>query len=79
MNLHLPPGWRLLYASGVDQARGGMALIVEFARLFRVPHHGFGGGTPMGQEMGVIALLCLVLSYQELDAPRSLWIVCVLR
>ena len=51
MDLHLPPGWRLLHASGVDQVRGHGSHRGNLLDFFH-SHHGLGGGAPMGQEMG---------------------------
>lgn len=76
MNLHLPPGWRLLHASGVDQAQGAWLSSWNLLDFFLVLITALVAAHLWGKKWGVIALLCLVLSYQELDAPRSLWIVC---
>ncbi len=72
--LNLPPGWTLLTASGVDEVRGTwwdkwnlfsffFVLIVSMAigRLTRWPY-------------GIVALLVLVLSHHEPDAPFAVWV-----
>ncbi len=72
--LNLPPGHKLLTASGVDNAYGSwmsewqlldffLVLIITIAvwRLF----------TPIA---GVVALLALVLSFHEMFAPTWLWL-----
>ncbi len=72
--LHLPPGWRLLHASGVDRAPQAwieqwtlldffVALIVTLAT-----------GKLFGWRWGGVALVALILSYQESGAPTWAWL-----
>lgn len=76
MNLHLPPGWRLLHASGVDQANGAWLSSWNLLDFFLILITALVAGHLWGRKWGVLTLFTLALSYQELDAPRSLWIVC---
>jgi hypothetical protein len=71
-NLHLPPGWSLLAATGVDHAPGAwtgrwnllaffFVLIVAMGRLF-------------GRGWGVVALLAVVFAYEEQGAAFLVWV-----
>jgi hypothetical protein len=72
--LNLPPGWRLLATSGVDNVPqtwvGGWSLLDLFAVLviaiaaFRL----------FGPRWGALMLLTLLLSWQEPGAPRWSWL-----
>ena len=76
--LNLPPGWRLLHASGADSVQGewlsswtlwdvfGVLLIA--AVTFRV----------VGPAAAVILLGGLVLTWHTADAPKFLWLALVL-
>lgn len=72
--LHLPPGWRLLHASGVDEVPGtwvrhwslfelfmALVLALAIARLYGVP---WGG----------LALVMLALTFPEENAPKWTWV-----
>ena len=78
VDLHLPPGWRLLTARGVDDVSDTFwdnwnlfsfffVLIMALA-IGRLTHWGFG----------LLALVALALSYQEPDAPFFAWIFLLL-
>ncbi len=72
--LHLPPGWRLLHASGVDDVPGtwvghwsllelflALVIAIAIARLY---------GTPWG----IAALVMLALTFPEEGAPKWSWV-----
>jgi hypothetical protein len=72
--LQLPPGWRLLHASGVDRARftwvnqwnlldifTALIIVLAFGRLF-------------GARWGAVAVAAMLLSYTEPGAPRWSWL-----
>ncbi len=71
--LHLPPGWRLLHASGVDRARTSwierwtlldlFAVLILAAAFFRL----------FGPLWGGLALLGLALTWTERGAPHWAW------
>ncbi len=72
--LHLPPGWRLFHASGVDEVPGTwlkhwtlleifLALVLSLA-VFRL----------YGALWGVVALVTFVLAFPEADSPKWVWI-----
>ncbi|MDH3391876.1 MAG: hypothetical protein OEL85_08775, partial [Desulfobulbaceae bacterium] len=79
-NLFLPPGWRLVSTTGIDNVRGTwvkrwslldffivLILTIAIARLFSIP-------------MAILAFVSLVLIYHEPNAPRWIWLsilVCV--
>src|SRR5581483_10934796 len=71
--LNLPPGWRLLAASGADRADTWIArwtlldlFIVLVAAVAALRLFGFGAG--------FVTLLTLVVIWQEPNAPRSAWL-----
>ena len=72
--LHLPPGWRLLHASGVDRAP--QAWIEQWTLLdfFLVLIVTLATGKLFGWRWGVVALIALILSYQESGAPTWAWL-----
>lgn len=76
IELILPAGWRLLYANGVDQAQGAWLSQWNLLDFFLVLVIALAAGHLWGRKWGVIALLALVLSYQEINAPRYLWLLC---
>jgi hypothetical protein len=71
--LNIPPGWRLLYASGVDAATGTWIerwTLMDFFILMLVA---IVVGRLYGVWAGILAGLALGLSLVEYDAPRSIW------
>jgi hypothetical protein len=76
MQLNLPPGWRLLTASGVDQVHGSwLSHWNNLLDFFIVLVIALGCGKLWGWRWGLVALAALALSYHEPGAPRSAWIV----
>lgn len=73
--LHLPPGWRLLYADGADEITptwvGSFALHHVFLILVVV----LAAWRLLGWVWAVVALLTLGLSVVEPGAPRWAWLV----
>lgn len=75
--LNLPPGWRLLHASGVDSVRGAwltswtlwdiFAVLLISAVTFRV----------FGPVTAALLFAGLVLTWQMGDAPKSIWLALV--
>lgn len=72
--LNLPAGWRLLAASGVDQARGSWASRWSLLDFFVVLVAAFSFGRLWGRRWGVLAALTLILAYHEPGAPRWAWL-----
>ncbi|HEX4963397.1 MAG TPA: hypothetical protein VF173_21385 [Thermoanaerobaculia bacterium] len=73
--LNLPPGWRILAATGVDEVRDTWISRWTLLDLFLVLIIALGVRQLWGTRWGVIALAAMVLSWQEPDAPQWAWIV----
>jgi hypothetical protein len=79
MQLNVPPGWRLLTASGVDHAGGSwLSRWNNLLDFFIVLVVALACGKLWGWRWGVVALVALALSYHEPDAPRFMWIVALI-
>ncbi len=73
--LHLPPGWTLLAATGVDRAEGTWVGRFTLLDLFLILLAAFAVRQLWGTRWGLLALVALVLTWQEPEAPRWLWLV----
>jgi hypothetical protein len=73
--LHLPPGWRLLAATGVDEVPDTWISRWTLLDLFLVLLIALAVRHLWGTRWGLIALVAMVLSWQEPDAPQWMWIV----
>lgn len=71
--LHLPPGWTLLHASGLDGAQTWLTRW-SLLDLFLVVIIALATGRLFGRRWGVLALLTLGLTYHEGGAPRLAWL-----
>ncbi|OQW93827.1 MAG: hypothetical protein BWK79_09115 [Beggiatoa sp. IS2] len=72
--LHLPPGWRLLNVIGADNVSGVWLKQWTLLDLFIVLMIVFAIGKLWRWYWGVLALLTLILIYQEVNAPRWIWL-----
>jgi hypothetical protein len=72
--LHLPPGWSLLAATGVDQAPGAWTGRWTLLGFFFVLVVALATGRLFGRAWGVIALLAVVFLYDEPGAPFLVWL-----
>ncbi|NJN48377.1 MAG: hypothetical protein HC808_20000, partial [Candidatus Competibacteraceae bacterium] len=72
--INLPPGWRLLTAQGTDKASQTWLQRWTLLDLFVVLITALSVGRLWGWIYGPLALLGLVLSYHEPNAPRLLWL-----
>lgn len=72
MRLHLPPGWRLLHASGPDSVTGSWLSRWNLLDFFLVLITSLAVSRLHGRKWGVLAVLCLLLGYQEMNAVRYL-------
>ncbi len=72
--LQLPPGWRLLHATGVDRARPTWVATWTLLDLFIVLVTALATARLFGWTWGLLALLAVGLSYTEPDAPRGVWL-----
>lgn len=73
--LNLPPGWRLLHASGVDSAEGSWVSRWTLWDFFFVLLSALAAGKLFGWKTGALLGAALVVSWHMPDAPRSLWLV----
>ena len=71
--LHLPPGWRLFYASGVDEVPGTWVRHWSLLELFLALVVALGIGKLYGPRWGFVALATTVLTFPEDDAPKWIW------
>jgi hypothetical protein len=72
--LNLPPGHKLLMATGVDDAAGSWMSRWQLLDFFLVLIITIAVWRLFGRGAGVIALGALVLSFHELNAPSWLWL-----
>jgi hypothetical protein len=73
-HLHLPPGWDLLAASGVDNPPDTWLARWTLLDLFLVLILVIGIGRLWGWNWGVLALVALGLTWQSPGAPRLVWL-----
>jgi hypothetical protein len=73
--LHLPPGWRLVHASGVDEVPGTWVRHWSLLELFLGLIAAIGIWRLYGVRWGAVALVMLVLTLPEEDAPKWSWLV----
>jgi hypothetical protein len=75
--LHLPPGWRLFHATGVDGASSSWISSWALADLCLLLVAALAVGKLFGWGWGLAALLALGLSHHESGAPQLLWLVAI--
>lgn len=73
-DLNLPPGWRLLAALGVDRAPGSWLAAWTLLDFFLVLVITLAVGRLFGWWAAALALVALVLTWQEAEAPRYVWL-----
>ncbi len=73
-NLHLPPGWHLLHAKGIDNIPGTWVKRWTLLDFFIVLIFTIALAKLFSKPLAVIAFLTLVLTYHEPDAPRYVWL-----
>jgi hypothetical protein len=72
--LHLPPGWRLWSARGVDQLPDTWLRRWTLLDLFLVFIVALASARLWSWPLGVVMLLTLVLCWHEPGAPRQVWL-----
>jgi len=72
--LNLPPGWRMLAAFGADSVSNTWVQQWSLLDLFVVLLLSIGFARMWGWKYGIFALLGLILTYQEPNAPRFIWL-----
>ena len=75
--LRLPPGWRLLHASGVDSAEPTWITRWNLLDLFVVLITTMAISRLWGWPLGAIALAALTLTHTEPEAPTAVWLFLV--
>jgi hypothetical protein len=73
--LFVPPGYRLLHASGVDEVPGTWLRHWTLLEIFLVLVLALATARLFGIGWGVLALVTLVLTVPEDDAPKWIWAV----
>ena len=73
--LHVPPGYRLLHASGADEVPGTWIRLWTLLDLFLVLVVAAAASRLFGWRWGVLALCGVGLALHEPGAPRWLWVV----
>jgi hypothetical protein len=72
--LNLPPAWRLLSVTGVDEATTTWISSWTLLDLFLVLIASMSVASLWGRRLAIIALLTLVLTWMEPGAPRWTWL-----
>ncbi|HEV3457492.1 MAG TPA: hypothetical protein VHG32_13095 [Thermoanaerobaculia bacterium] len=73
--LHLPPGWTILAATGVDEVPESWVARWTLLDLFLVLVIALSVRQLWGNRWGLLALTALVLTWQEAGAPTWEWLV----
>src|SRR5262249_42747930 len=73
--LLVPPGWRLLHASGVDRPSPTWLEHWTMLEIFLALITALAVAQLHGRVWGLVALVALVLLYPEAGAPRYVWLV----
>jgi hypothetical protein len=72
--LNLPPGWRLLAASGVDNVPDSWIARWTLLDFFLVLIAALATNRLFGRLWGVFALLTLILTWHEPESPQYVWL-----
>ncbi len=72
--LHLPPGWSLLFATGVDDVPGTWVRHWTLLEIFLALMIGIVIGRLYGVGWGAVSLLMLVVTLPEAGAPKWCWV-----
>jgi len=76
--LHLPPGWDVFAASGVDTMSNTWVQRWDLFAVFYVLVLTLATSKLVGKKAGAVALAALILSHAETDAPEYIWIVLII-
>ena len=75
--LHLPPGWRLLHASGVDKAEASWVARWTLWDFFFVLLSTLAAAKLLGRKTGALVAGALILSWHMPHAPQGIWLALV--
>lgn len=75
IDLHLPPGWQLLTATGVDDLPETWLNSWNLLDFFFVLMVAFACGKLLGWPWAAVAAVALALCHREQDAPEFIWLV----
>ena len=75
--LMVPPGYRLLHVTGVDDARATWISRWDLLAIFFVLLIGVATGRLLGREHALLAFATLALVWPEPDAPKLVWLALV--
>ncbi len=76
--LHLPPGWKLLNTTGIDNISRTWIKRWTLLDIFIVLIFTIALTRLFSKPLAAIALLTLLLTYHEPDAPRYVWLALLL-
>lgn len=76
--LHLPPGWTLLGADGVDKLPTTWTDSWTLLDFFFVLMLGLGFGKLLGKGWGALTIATLVVCHGESEAPSGIWLAALL-
>ncbi len=71
--VHLPPGWTVLAAQGVDDLDGTWVGSWDLFEFFVLLMIAFSMGKLFGWPWGVLAAIAMILSHGQSGAPRYVW------
>jgi hypothetical protein len=71
---HLPPGWRLLHVSGVDDVGESWLSRWDLLEIFLVLVISIAVARMYGLLWGLLALITMALVFPEWMAPRTVWL-----
>ncbi len=74
MTLHLPPSWELFAASGAQSTNGSWIGSWTLLDLFLVLLLGISFYKLFGRDLAVILVVALVLSHEQFQAPRIMFV-----
>lgn len=74
MDLHLPPGWNLLEASGVDSLSSSWLSSWTLLDVFFVILIGVASARLLGLKWGIVGALALIAGHHRTNSPEHIWV-----
>jgi len=75
VELRLPPGWTAFHVSGADRVAGTWVSGWTLLEMFLVLITALAIAQLFGRIWGAVALASLLVTFQEADAPRYIWLI----